>query len=85
MPPAEQCRPSSGHDTPYQISSERICNRAIALGSLVSKALCSRAAHWTSRVRMIGRDGTKQAGDGGRLLRSFLLDKPLGQPLHLDL
>jgi spermidine synthase len=25
----------------------------IALGSLVSKALCSRAAHWTSRVRTI--------------------------------
>jgi uncharacterized protein YegP (UPF0339 family) len=26
LPPAEQCWPSSGHDTPYQISSTRICN-----------------------------------------------------------
>jgi hypothetical protein len=29
MPPAEQCWPSSGHDTPYQISSSRICNRSV--------------------------------------------------------
>src|SRR5215471_14396691 len=28
MPPSEQCWPFSGHDTRYQISSKRICNRA---------------------------------------------------------
>jgi hypothetical protein len=27
MPPTEQCWPSSGHDTPYQISSIHVCNR----------------------------------------------------------
>jgi hypothetical protein len=27
MPPPEQCWPSSGHDTPYQISPAAICNR----------------------------------------------------------
>ena len=30
MPPAEQCCPSSGHDTPYQIRSNRICNRTFS-------------------------------------------------------
>ena len=26
MPPTEQCWPSSSHDTPYQITSIRVCN-----------------------------------------------------------
>jgi hypothetical protein len=30
MPLTEQCWPSSGHDTPYQISSIRVCNTTIA-------------------------------------------------------
>ena len=29
MPSAEQCWPSSGHLTPYQIGSSRVCNRTV--------------------------------------------------------
>jgi hypothetical protein len=29
MPPTEECGPSSGHDTPYQISSICVCNRTL--------------------------------------------------------
>jgi hypothetical protein len=30
MPAAEPCWPFSGHDTPYQFSSNRICNRTVS-------------------------------------------------------
>jgi hypothetical protein len=38
MPPVEQCWPSSGHATPYQISSSRVCNPILSFtGVYVSR------------------------------------------------
>ena len=47
MPPAEQCWPSWGHDTTYQISPDRICNRTVASAwpgshDILTKLGCSK-------------------------------------------
>jgi len=67
MPPAEQYRPSSGHDPPYQISSERICNRTNPFAKAVKYAA-------KGRVALIGPAGS------GKSYTMLLLARALAGP-----